>query len=397
MLTRIEDRSTPFRPENGRPARPAGNGGGGVSGVGGGGDDDDEVVVVNSNQQPPPLNRRDSVVYAARPAAEGDPNRQWQRPVAGPQGTAPYGKPPEQLYSRQTTTIQEGQEQRYAPPSTAYNRQPEDEPRRPMANGGQNARDAQPLTRRDSVLQDGFKTAAGKNDADEYGRRPVPSSDLQEENNRRPSDYGAGGRRLVTSEPEENKQPLEYGGGGRRPVDQEENKRAFEYRKLAVEPEDTVSRVPDFKNNRPEVNADYGNFRVKPTESRADFRDQERKGSAEKPQEHIKMEHGNRASELRKSYFEATYLKAAKEQPYSSKVVDNKGLGGRGPRNVDDAMTKFKDYTTVARSNDNDSINKDRNRLIVDDGRNDDQYSKNSRPDTLNLLQGTLVSNIALK
>lgn len=385
-LGRIEDRPPPFRPENGRPLRPASSGGGG--------DDDDEVVVVNSNQQPPSQIRRESV--ANRPEGESS-NRQWPRPsvVSGLQNAAAsYGKPSEPYGSRQQpTTIAEGQEQRYQPPAaTPYGRQPA----AVVLQDGQKARGEpqQPLIRRNSVLQDGLlqPKAAGRIDlppATEYGRRPPPpSSELQED--KRPPEYGGGGGRRPLLPDQEEAKRTEYGSGGRKMPDQED-----------------VRRQPDYKANRSEVAADYGGkpvtSRDEPRRTSRDYEQQQprnyeqRKVSLEKPQEPLspRVEHGNRASELRKSHFEATHLKPVKEQQQYGGRTTAAGGGGRDPRAVEtDAMTaNSKDYYTSrhAKPSENEPIAIDRNRSSVDDGRNRDElYSKNPRPDTLKIVKGIL-------
>lgn len=414
-VSRVEDRP-PFRPENGRPVRPVSGGGGGT---------DDEGVVVNSSvNQQPPLNRRDSTMYAAGnragaadSAAVIDPtNRQWQRPAA-----PPYGKPPEQQYGRQTAAIPEGQEQpRYPQPTGNYNRpvvvgqpqqQDDDNGKKPAAmlqppSSGPKTRDVQPLTRRDSVLDStSFKMAEAtlrKNDvpaaATEYGRRPQPGSlvDGLENGGRRPSDQMAGGSRRPPA-----------------PVDSQDDiggRRTTEYKK--TEQEDAVARrAPDYnnRNNRPE-SADYG-VAGRPAMSRPevgredrtstrDYQQQQRKSSSDNEPK-LTVEHGNRASELRKAHFEATHMKQAKQQPYwkadgnNSRMDENKTFARGEPQR----SAESKSYASAVGSSGEYNPN---NKTITSSADNFDNFGddplsfhKNSRPDTLEIIKGTFVNNIA--
>ncbi|XP_026805832.1 microtubule-associated protein tau isoform X3 [Rhopalosiphum maidis] len=418
-----EERSLPqFRSDNGRQVRP----------VEGSADDDEEVIVNSTiNQQlqqqqqlQPALSRRDSTVFAGGRAADGtsDPNKQWQ-PKQAAQGVIPYGKPQpqEQQYGRQSLVMPEGQEQIRFPAQTAaggYNSsrlavtQEDEGNRQPVQaqNGIQKVRDVQQqqqqqkqqqqhsLMRRDSVLDantakvNSIDMMSRRNDGmAEYGRRPAP--DLQDDSGSR-------------------WQP-ELIGGGRRPPPmqdsvQEDGKRSLaEYKK--TEQEDTSGkRLTDFKNSRPEAGAaaDYGAAagRQMNAATRLDDRPHdkqsyeqprnERKASLEKDQPAPRaaaVEHGNRASELRKMHFEATHLKPVREQQHvandDSKVT---AVRGRVVPPVDE--TKARDYTAAAvRSTDDGNPSNERYRAANIAGSGNDeavpQMSKNSRPDTLKIIK----------
>lgn len=423
-----EDRPLPqFRSENGRQARS-------VLGA----TDDDEEVVVNSSmnqQQQPVLNRRDSTVFGgSRPG--DDPNKQWQPRAVAP-GAVPYGKPQQQeQYGRQSLVIPEGQEQTRFPAQAAggYNSRPaaqqEDDgdlngSRQPVQvqNGMQKIRDVQPqqqqqqkqqqqqqqqhlLTRRDSVLdantaKAGVDMMSRRNDGvAEYGRRPAPDL-LQDE----------GGSR---------RQP-ELTGGARRPAPgqdsvQEDGKRpAAEFKK--TEQEDVSGRrLTDFKNIRSEAGpaAEYGAASrqvaaVNRPEDRPSVRDYEqpryeRKASLEKDQpaaqKPVAVEHGNRASELRKLHFENTHLKTVKEQPHATHDDDRVG-SARGREPPVDETRAARDYAAAAvrSTGDGDPLNERyRSTLTAAEKRvtgGDDevvpQLSKNSRPDTLKIIKGIIL------
>ncbi|XP_022160259.1 microtubule-associated protein tau isoform X2 [Myzus persicae] len=430
-----EDRPLPqFRSENGRQARP----------VGGGADDDEEVVVNSSTnqqmQQQPALNRRDSTVFAGGRVGDGttDPNKQWQQRAGAP-GTVPYGKPQpqEQQYGRQSLVIPEGQEQTRFPTQAAggYNSNrpvaPQEDDgglngsRQPaQVQNGMQKRDMQPqqqqqqqqqqpqqqkqqqqqqqqqqnlLTRRDSVLDSntakaGMDMMSRRNDGmAEYGRKPAP--DLQDE--------GTGGRRQS-----------ELIGGVRRPLPaqdsiQEDGRRpAAEFKK--TEQEDVSGRrLTDFKNNRSEAGpaAEYGaaSRQVTHPDDRPSVRDyeqsrHERKASLEKDQpvqRPTSVEHGNRASELRKLHFEATHLKAVKEQPRAAND-DGRVASARGREPPVDE-TRARDYAAAAvrSTGDGDPPNERyratfapaADRVAGGDDEVVQQLSKNSRPDTLKIIK----------
>ncbi|XP_015370498.1 PREDICTED: uncharacterized protein LOC107166375 isoform X2 [Diuraphis noxia] len=414
-----EDRPMPqFRSDNGRQARP----------VGGGADDDEEVVVNSSinqqmqQQQQPTLNRRDSTTFASGRAGDGpvDPNKQWQPRAVAP-GMVPYGKPQqqEQQYGRQSLVIPEGQEQTRFPAQAtgAYNNSrptasQEDDvgSRQPvqMQNGMQKIlqpQQQQPqrqqqqnlLTRRDSVL-DASTAKAGtdmisrRNDGmAEYGRRPT--LDLQDE----------GGNRWQS----------ELVGGARRPppvqdsIQDDSRRPAAEFKK--TEQEDVSGRrLTDFKTIRPEIGAatEYGaasrqvNATTRP-DDRPPMRDYEqpryeRKALLEKDQpvqRPAAVEHGNRASELRKLHFEATHLKPVREQPNAAnndgRVASERGreppTNGTGPR----------DYAAMKSTGDDDPPNERyratvtaaADRVAGGDDKVVPQPSKNSRPDTLKIIK----------
>lgn len=429
-----EDRPMPqFRSDNGRQARP----------VGGGADDDEEVVVnssinqqIQQQQQQPTLNRRDSMTFASGRAGDGpaDPNKQWQPRAVGP-GVVPYGKPQpqEQQYGRQSLVIPEGQEQTRFPGQAAggYNKNRpaasrEDDgglngtrPPAQVQNGMQNTMQPQQqqqqqqqqqkqqqqnlLTRRDSVLdastaKAGMDMMSRRNDGmAEYGRRPAP--DLQDEGgNRRQSELVGGARRPPTVQES---------------MQDDSRRQAAEFKK--TEPEDVSGRrLTDFKNIRPEVGAaaEYGaasrqvNATTRP-DDRPSMRDYEqpryeRKPSLEKDQpvqRPAAVEHGNRASELRKMHFEATHLKPVKEQP---NAANNDGrvasARGREPPTND---TRPRDYAAAAAmksTGDGDPPNEWYRATVTGAadhvaGGDDEvvpQPSKNSRPDTLKIIKGTL-------
>jgi len=231
----------------------------------------------------------------------------------------------------------------------------------------------------------------------EYGRRPAP--DLQDEGgNRRQSELVGGARR-----PPPVQESMQ--DDSRRP--------AAEFKK--TEQEDMSGRrLTDFKNIRPEVSAaaEYGaasrqaNATTRP-DDRPSMRDYEqpryeRKPSLEKDQpvqRPTAVEHGNRASELRKMHFEATHLKPVKEQPNATNNDDRvSSARGREPQTND---TRPRDYAAAAAmksTGDGDPTN-ERNRATVTGaadsvaGEDDEvvpQPSKNSRPDTLKIIKGTL-------
>lgn len=433
-LSRIEDRS--YKPENGRPAR------GVLSGsVGGGGDDDEEVVVNSSvtNQQqsqPPPLNRRDSTVYAGvRPVADiADPSRQWQRPVAaqGPAGVgaqgpaAAYaGKPQEQTqYGRQPTVILEGQKQRYPPqPAVGYNRPPQqdDENKRPAVPTGQKARDAQPLTRRDSVLDATYRTTeagARRSDAPaEYGSRRPPPPDLQEDGARRPPETVVGGGMRRPPPPSN---PQDNGGVGKRLPPAEYYKR--------TEPEDVAGsgerRSSELWNNKstPEVAPGKPVSIEDKQPARADYSEQqqqqhtryERKVSLERELLSSKTGGGgggperadNRAPEpIKKANFDSEQAKTAvkeqqqQQQSYPKTLAapdGNERSVDRQPRATDNVAPNPKDYAAAVTRSSTDE-NQPTKRTVqetVDKSNRDEpslgSYNKNLRPDTLKIIKGII-------
>lgn len=432
--SRVGDDRTQFRSENGRQARPVGG-------------DDDEEVVVNSSinqQQQPVLNRRDSTVFAGGRVGDGtaDPNKQWQPRAVAP-GAVPYGKPQqqEQQYGRQSLVIPEGQEQTRFPTQAAggYNSTrpaaPQEDDgvlngsRQPaqVQNGMQKIRDLQPqqqqqqpqqqkqqqqqqqqhlLTRRDSVLdantaKAGVDMMSRKNDlVAEYGRRPAQDLLQDEGGNRRQPELTGGARRLAP---------------GQESVQEDGKRPAAEFKK--TEQEDVSGRrLTDFKNIRSEVGptAEYGAASrqvaaaTRPDDRPSAVRDYEqpryeRKTSPEKDQpaaqRPVAVEHGNRASELRKLHFEATHLKTAKEQ---TRVAHDDGKVGsaRGREPPVDETRAARDYAAAAvkSTSDGDPLNERyratfisaEDRVAVGDDEVVPQLSKNSRPDTLKIIKGII-------
>jgi len=437
--SRVGEDRPQFRSENGRQARPVGG-------------DDDEEVVVNSSinqQQQPVLNRRDSTVFVGGRAGDGaaDPNKQWQPRAVAP-GAVPYGKPQqqEQQYSRQSLVIPEGQEQTRFPAQAAggYNSNrpapPQEDDgglngsRQPaqVQNGMQKIRDVQPqqqqqqqqqpqqqkqqqqqqqqhfLTRRDSVLdantaKAGVDMMSRRNDGvAEYGRRPAPDL-LQDEGGSRWQPELTGGARRPA--PGQDSVQLE---DGRRP--------AAEFKK--TEQEDVSGRrLTDFKNIRSEVGpaAEYGAASrqvaavTRPDDRPSAVRDYEqpryeRKASPEKDQpaaqRPVAVEHGNRASELRKLHFEATHLKTVKEQPRTTHD-DGRVGSARGREPLADEARAARDYAAAAvkSTGDGDPLNERyratftaaENRVAGGDDEVVPQLSKNSRPDTLKIIKGIIL------
>lgn len=401
MPTRtVEDNRQPYRPENGRPvARPVQGGGVGAA-------DDDEEVVVNSsvNQQPPPsLNRRDSTLHAAgggRPTEGTDPNRQWQRLAAAAQGAGMYGKPQQdQPYGgrqQQSLVIPEGQEQQ------RYNRQlqQDEDNRRPPPNG-QKPRDATPMIRRDSVMMDAMSKVADvgsrvRNEGPppaEYGRRPPPM-DVQDDK-RAPVESGATGRPVRQDSQDEIRRQAEYkktvdvvndfgsGGGAGKSV---------------------ASPRPDANKEDRSITRDYDQQQLQPR--------YESKGDKELLVPKA-VEHGNRASELRKSHFEATHMKPAKDAQQYSRVdgtggsdnkTEGKTFGKEPPPKAEETGSKARDYVASRPAGEHEP--NDRNKTMTttvvaaDTVRSRDEplmsQSKYSRPDTLKIIKGTFA-NIRLK
>ncbi|XP_025194128.1 microtubule-associated protein tau isoform X2 [Melanaphis sacchari] len=417
-----EERPLPqFRSENGRQVRTVE-----------GGADDDEEVVVNSTinqqlqqQQQSMLSRRDSVVLAGSRTGDGiaDPNKQWQPKAAAP-GAVPYGKPQpqEQQYGRQSLMIPEGQEQTRFPAQATggYNSnrlammQGDDSSRQPAQaqNGMQKSRDVQPqqqqqkqqqqnlLTRRDSVFDANTakvntEMMSRRNDGmAEYGRRPGP--DLRDDSG--------------------NRWQPELVGGGRRPPPMQDSVQEDGKRPAAEYKEDMSGRrLTDFKNSRPEAGAtvDFGaaarqvNAVARPDDKpydRQSVRDYEqpryeRKASLEKDQPVPKaaaVEHGNRASELRKLHFDSTYLKPVREQQQYVANDDSKVAAARG-RVSQVEETRARDYAVAAvkSTGDGNPPNERYKATFTEaaDGAksgNDEvvpQMSKNSRPDTLKIIK----------
>ncbi|XP_025418654.1 microtubule-associated protein tau isoform X2 [Sipha flava] len=378
LQTRVEEKQ-PFRPENGRPARPV---------VGSGIDDDEEVVVnssVNQQPPPPPLNRRDSTLHAGGRPPEGvEPNRQWQRLAAAAtaQGAGKYGKPQQdQQYGRQQPSLvmPEGQEQQ------RYNRQQfqqDEDIRRPSLSNSQKPRDVPSIIRRDSVM-DGISKVAdvslrGRNDAPvEYGRRPPPV-DMQDD--RKAAVEQEAARRLVPQD------------------SQDEIRRQVEYRKAEV-----VNEFGSGGSNgklvapRPDMN--------KEDRSTKEYEEQQQSRYERKVEKEFAgpkaVEHGNRASELRKSHFEATHMKPVKE-PQKYSMVDGGGdnidktFGKELPTKVEEMGNKTRDYAAIAASrpageHDTNDRNKTKTKTIADNVRNRDEpivsQSKNLRPDTLKIIK----------
>lgn len=356
--------------------------------AGSGGDDDEEVVVNSSvNQQPPPpLNRRDSTLHAGgRPPEGAEPNRQWQRlAAAAAQGAGMYGKPPQQdqPYGRQQPPLPEGQEQQ------RYNRQQDEDARRPPPPNSQKPRDVPPMIRRDSVM-DAIPKAMdvgprGRNDVPaEYGRRPPPM-DMQED--RRAA------TELVTT---------------RRPIpqdSQDEIRRQVEYKKAEIVNE-LGGTVGKSVASRPDVNKeDRSTTRDYEQQQQQQQSRYERKGEILPPKS---VEHGNRASELRKSHFEATHMKPVKESQQYSRAdggdnkTDGKTFGRELPPRAEETGGKTRDYAAVAASKPAGEYEpNDRNKMMAtaatDNDRNRDEQlvtqTKNLRPDTLKIIQGTFVN-----
>lgn len=234
----------------------------------------------------------------------------------------------------------------------------------------------------------------------EYGRRPAP--DLQD-------DSGSSWQPDLV-------------GGGRRPPPmqdsvQEDGKRPAAEHKKTEQEDVSGRRTTELKNSRPEAGAaataDYAaagrqvmNAAARPDDrpyDRQPVRDYERKASLEKDQpvpRAAAVEHGNRASELRKLHFEATHLKPVREQQYVANDDSNKVASARGRVPPMDE-SRARDYAAaVARPTGDGNPPNERYRSTFNaaaDGagsRNDEvmpQMSKNSRPDTLKIIKGIIL------
>ncbi|XP_050421748.1 microtubule-associated protein 2 isoform X2 [Adelges cooleyi] len=372
-LSRIEDRPTyrppPPPPENVR-QKP------GVVG-GGGGDDDDEAVVTSqqSSVPPPPLNRRDSTMVLPGKPEAGDqpPARQWPRPVQGP--SYPNNPlPPEQYGRPSIPEVQERYNERPEPQkfqTVNYNRQ--DDERRP--NIQQNGPKPREYGRRDSVLEQPRIDAMRRNDSMDSEKSPGTRQDtvkrpdyrkpLEQEELRRaepvrrpePEEVKRPDFRRPSVQELEVKRPPEYRrpepeefkrADYRRPSEKELEAKRLDYRR--PEPED-IKRVDLRRPSEQEVDTIRTEYRrPEPSLDRlsrnVDQRSYapERRFSIDKPlAESSYMPKDQLNRDLRKSNFEATYLKTVREigntdDKYTAEAA-NRPLERRDDRRIEDRRT----------------------------------------------------------
>ncbi|XP_050539836.1 microtubule-associated protein 2 isoform X2 [Daktulosphaira vitifoliae] len=387
-------------------------------------DDNDHVITTSNPPGPVPiLNRRDSSAKLLVQAEVDQSTRQWQKPVQEP----PFFKPPQEQSNRQAIIdVQERYNERPEPQnfqSVNYNRQDDHRPN--LQNGPQ--RD---YRRRDSVLEQPRVDIMRRNDSVEsdkftesktdivkrtdYYRKPSEPEELRRSDYRRP-------------EVEENKR-----SGYRRPSVQDLDIKRSEYRR----PDLDDSKLSDYRRpSEQDLDNKRTDFRrPEPILSRVDSigsspQDRlsrnldlksyapERKFSLERPIESYNPNRDVISKDLRKSNFEATYLKTVKEidkldDKYASSIsrpllttersdernkfddrkstIDSRGIGEQrlderkqynrvieSGRINDQNYMKYKEPTSDSQSK---NQVKDKDKL-------EDHMSKNLRPDTLKIIK----------